>query len=287
MIEAYAFIAAFSVQVLVMSVLLPAWFIRNVRVQAARLPTERLAQMYPDVDMTHIRECFLTKYRALTTTIAVLGLLLLLWQFSDAWHSDWNESKAQALPTLYFFPAFMLPLLLFARFVARFNKEHKSAEGKRSASLKRRGLFDFISPWTVSGAVLCYFLYAAFVIYIEQHPFPGFAGCVINLGGITLVYAANALALYVTLYGKSHNPFETRAGRLHKIGMAVKGIVYSCIVITLFISLNHSLRLLDLKSWEPFALSIFFAIGAILASMGFAAPLRKTDVDRLGESPVS
>ena len=33
MIEAYAFLAAFTVQILVMSVLIPAWFIRNVRVR--------------------------------------------------------------------------------------------------------------------------------------------------------------------------------------------------------------------------------------------------------------
>ena len=286
MIEVYAFLAMFTVQILAMSVLFPSRLIKYSREQTMGVSEARLAQLYPGVDVAHIRERFLTKYRALTTTFAVLGLLLLFWLFSDAWHADWNENKAEALPTLYFFPAFMLPLLLSTRFVVMFNKEHKLAERKRSASLKRRGLFDFVSPLTVFGAVLCYFLYAAFVIYIEQHPFPGFAGSVINIGAITLVYAANAFALYVTLYGKRCNPFETHAGRLHTIGMAVRGIVYSCIVITVFISLNHSLRLLDLKSWEPFALSIFFAIGAILASMGFAAPLRETDVDR-GESPVS
>ena len=47
-------------------------------------------------------------------------------------------------------------------------------EGKRKAILQRRGLFDFVSPFIVFLAVLSYFLFAAFVIYIRQHPFPGF-----------------------------------------------------------------------------------------------------------------
>ena len=44
MVEAYAFLAAFAVQILVMSVLLPMWFIRYLRAQTARFPAERLAQ---------------------------------------------------------------------------------------------------------------------------------------------------------------------------------------------------------------------------------------------------
>ena len=284
MIEAYAFLAAFTAQIVVMSILLPAWFIRNFRLRATRITAERLAQLYPGVDVAHVRERFLSRYRALTMGIAVLAFLLLGWLFSDLLRADWNESKAEALAIGYFLVAFMLPTLFYGSFVARFSKEHKPAEAKRTAILQRRGLFDFVSHLTVFAAVLSYFLYAAFVFYIDQHPFPGFAGPLINIGGTTLIYAANAFALYITLYGKK-NPFETQAGRLHTIGLAVKGIVYSSIVIVVFNSLNFSLRLLDLKSWEPFALSIFFAIGAVLASMGFAAPLRKADAYDLGSLP--
>ena len=38
MIEAYAFLAAFPVQILAMSVLYPAWFVRRARAQAASIP---------------------------------------------------------------------------------------------------------------------------------------------------------------------------------------------------------------------------------------------------------
>ena len=45
---------------------------------------------------------------------------------------------------------------------------------------------------------------------------------------------------------------------------------YSCIVIVVYLSLNFSLRLLDLQRWEPFALSIFFVVCTLLASMAWS-----------------
>ena len=137
--------------------------------------------------------------------------------------------------------------------------------------------FDFVSPFAVFLAGLSYLLFAAFVIYLRQQPFPGFVGLV-NLAGITLVYAVNAVVVYTMLYGRNWNPFETHAGRLHSIGLTVKSSVYSCIVIVVYLSLNFSLRLWDLRRWEPFALSVFFVVCALIASMGFAAPLRKPEV---------
>ena len=282
MIEAYAFLAAFTVQILTVSVLYPAWFIRYVRTQATRLPPERLAQLYPGVDLGHAQERFLTQYRALTTGIAVHGLLLLGWLFSYMRRPDWDDGPVEVLVTVYFFAAQVMPLFLVVWMGVRFNKEHKRPlpEGKRTALLQRRGLFDFISPFVVFLAVLSYLLFAAFVIHLRHHPFPGFAG-LINLGAVTLVYALNAFVVYMMLYGK-RNPFETHTSRLHMIGLTVKSSVYSCIVVVVYLLLNFSLRMLDLQRWEPFALSIFFVITALLASMGFIAPPRKPPADGLG-----
>src|SRR4051794_19516432 len=125
MIEAYAFLAAFMVQMLVMSVLLPAWFIRYVRVRAANIPAERLAQLYPGVDLGHAQERFLAEYRALNTGVAVLGLLLLGWLFSYMRRPNWDEGRVAVLVTVYFLAAYSLPLFRFAWAGVRFNKEHK------------------------------------------------------------------------------------------------------------------------------------------------------------------
>ena len=281
MIEVYAFIAAFTVQILVVSVLLPTWFIRNVRVRMARVPADRLALLYPGMDVRPAMDRLLTQFRVLTSGIAMLGLLLLGWLFIDPWREGWNRDVAGLLSTGYFIAAIMLPLLVFGRSMARINKAHKLAEWKRTAILRRRGLLDFVSPFVVFLAALTYFLYVAFLFYIEQHPFPGYAGPFINIIGVTLVYAINAIGVYIVLYGKK-SPLDTHEGRLHAMGLAVKGAVYSSILIVVALSLGHLFRMLELKSWEPFAGSVFYAVIAVLASMGFAAPPRKPQMDPAG-----
>jgi hypothetical protein len=251
-------------------------------VQATRLPVERLAQLYPGVDAGLAQKCFLNQYRALNRVLAVLGLLLLVWLFSYMRRPDWDDGLVELLVTVHFLVAQMVPLGLVVWLGVRFNMKRKRAlpEGKRKAILQRRGLFDFVSPFVVFLAVLSYFLFAAFVIYIRQHPFPGFAG-LINIGIVTLVYASQAIFVYTMLYGRNRNPFETHAGRLHTIGLAVKSSVYSCIVSVAYLSLSFSLGLLDLQRWEPFALSVFLSICALLASLCVMAPLRQPGMDEL------
>jgi hypothetical protein len=286
--EVYAFFAAFTIQVL-MSVLGPACFVR--RVQATTIP-ERLAQLYPGVDLSLRREHFLTRYRTLHTGIVVLGLLLLGWLFSYMRHPDWDLRPVVALVCGYFLVQTFLPLGLILPRVIRFNKAHPRSsllEGKRTAVLQRRGLFDFVSPFTVFVAVLSYLLFTAFVIYVQQHPFiqqrpfPRSSALVL-IGTITLVYAFNAFVLYGVLYRKKPNPFETHEGRVHTIGVTVKILVYTSIAGVVFMSLTLIIGLLHWQRWMPFALSVFFVITGLVSLMGMTKPPRQPGADGLGSS---
>lgn len=282
MIEAYAFFAVFTMQILAMSVLYPAWFIGYLRRQAMSIPAERLAQLYPGVDLGLARERFLTRYRALNTGIAVLGLLLLSWLFSYMRRLDWHDGPVQGLVGVYSMVQTLVPFCLVAWHGVRFSRTHRRSllEGKRKAILERRRLFDFVSPFIVVLAALGYFLFVAFVIYIQQSPYPGFPGF-IYISGITLVYALQAFVVYAMLYGKKPNPFETHAARVHTIGLVVKCCVYSCIMCVVYLSLNLTLELLSLQRWEPFALSVFLVITALLSLMGMIAPPRPPETERL------
>jgi len=272
-IEAYAFLAAFPVQILAMSVLYPVWFIKRVREQALGFPPELFAQLFPDVDLHRSVERFTRRYRALNAAIAVLGLLVLGWLFNYMQRADWGVGVVKALVSVYFIVQ-MVPLLLVALLGIRYRKvlAHSMADGKRKAVLQRRGLFDFVSPFVVGLAALMYVLFAAFVIYIEQHPFSGFAGLKSMLG-ITFVYALAGCVAYKYLYGKK-NPLQTHENRVHTIGVTVRVGVYTCIVSVVFVSLVFALRLLELQRWEPFALSVFFVITTLLCSIGLIAPPR-------------
>jgi MFS family permease len=279
MIEAYSFLAAFMVQILVVSVLNPVWVTRYARAKGE-------AQL-PGWDRKS-RERFLSLYRAVNTGIAVLGLVLLGWLFSHMRSPDWDVGPVTHLLAGYVVVQ-ILPFVLLSLIAGRFRKKaltHSLPEVKRTASLQRRGLFDIVSPFTVFLAVLAYVLFAAFVIYIEQHPFPGFTGYRL-LGIVTLVYLWNAFFVYWTLYRRKRWPLETPAYRMQAVGVQVKILFYTSIAFMVFAPLSVTLRLFHLQRWAPFAVSVFIVIITLICSVMFFALRRQAEADRLASIPAS
>jgi hypothetical protein len=140
----------------------------------------------------------------------------------------------------------------------------------------------------VALAVLSYVLFAAFVIYAQQHAseFAGFKtwlGLEL-LGALTLTYALSAFVVYRVLYGKKLNPIETRPEHLRTMSRSVKSSVYSCTACAVFFLLLFALALLDLDRWQPFALSASLVTSAFLSLIGMNAP-REPDADGLGPNP--
>jgi hypothetical protein len=283
--EMYAFFAAFTAQILALSVLYPARLIRTARARITSYPAERFPELYPRGSSGFDRT--LMRYRALNTGIAVLGLLLLGGLFGYMQRPDWDDGPVETLVSMYF-AAQALPLVLAAGVAVRFNKVLRRSlpEEKRKALLQRRGLFDFVSPPVVFLAVLSYFLFVAFVIYIERNPFPGFAGASVNIGLVTLLYALMAFCVYAALYGRKSSPLQSHADRMHMIGLVVKVCVYSCIVNVVFLSLNFTLVLLDLQRWEPFALSVSLLSSVLLCFMALETSSRQPGADGLGSGAV-
>lgn len=279
MIEAYAFLAAFTLQILVVSVLHPAWLTRYARAKAeVQLPG------WEDKS----RERFLTLYRAVNAGIAVLGLALLGWLFSHMPRPDWDVGPVTHMLAGYVVVQ-MSPFVLVSLIGAWAKRKaltRSPPEVKRTASLQRRGLFDFVSPLTVFFAVVGYFLFAAFVIHIRQHPFPGFPGYRL-LRIVTLVYALNAFLAYWLLYRRKRWPLETSAYRMYAVGVQVKIVLYTSIAIVVFLSLNVTLQLLDMQRWLPLAMSVYFVTIMLFTSMMLFALRRQAEADRLGPSPAS
>ena len=287
MIEAYAFLAAFAVQIFAASVLSPARVIKYVRGYARDFGSERFAQLYPGVDCSKSVERFVTRYRAVNIVIAVLGLLLLGWLFTLIRNPDWTSEVSKSA-LLYFFLQ-MSPMVLFGLYtVIRHYKVlmQPSQEVKRKAILQRRGLFDFVSPSLFIVAALSYFLFVVFAIYLDLYVYHNMSlskPCLIAIGTVTLAYAWNAFIIYKYLYGKK-NPLVTHEGRVHQIGGVVRLSVYSSIALTWWYSIFGTLGQPGLQEWRPFALCVFFVISTLLGLMGVTAPPRKKEVDGLGGS---
>jgi hypothetical protein len=282
MIETYAFLTMFAIQILAGSVVCPRLFIRRVRADTKAFPDERFRELFPGKDKLASTERFVRRYRAQNTAIAVFGLILLGWLFYYLRRPGWNEPTVVLLITIELL-AQMVPHFLISRMAAKYNKQllAASADGKRTAVLQRRGLLDFVSPLSILLAVLSYVFLAALVIYIRMHPFPGFGG-LINLGVVTLSYAVMAIVAYRIIYGRKRNPMLRHADRLFAIGVAVKTFIYTCIGLTVFTSVVLTLGLLHLRSWNLFAVGVFYVLAVLTPNIVTAIVRRQPKVELPG-----
>ena len=288
MIEVYLFLAVFPVQILGMSVLYPVRLARLIRTGLANIPGERLAELYPGVDVSRAHERFLASYRTANGVIIVLGLLLLGWFMGYMQRSDWDEGTVGGMLTVYSVLQF-LPIILMTWFTTRFNKVHRRplTERKRKATLQRRGPLDFVSPLTIVLATLSFFLFAAFNFYVAQDPFPGYAGPFVNIGIVALTYVLAASVMFWMLYARKIDPLQSHAARMRMIGVVMNCYAWMCILIPIFLSLSFARKLLDLETWGPFAGSVSFLILALLLlSRGLVAPQHQPDADGFGSSSV-
>jgi hypothetical protein len=289
MIEAYAFLAAFVAQILAASVLYPSRLIKYVRGWSRDFSSERFAQLYPGVDYIRWVERFVTGYRVANFVIVVLGLLLLGWFFALIQHPGWTD-RVTGKAVLYFVVQ-MSPLALTALYaVVRYHKIllQPSQETKRKAILQRRGLFDFVAPSVVYFAVLSYFLFVAYAIWLDLYVYDNAIlsrHCYVSIVSVTLVYALNAFVIYKYLYGRK-NPLVTHEGRVHTIGVTVRGGVYCSLATAWFISIFGTLGQPGLQEWRPFALIAFFVVSILLVLSSVTAPPRKPEAGGLGESPI-
>ena len=272
MIEVYLFYAMFLAQILVFSVLYPTTMIRAVHAAVARYPIERSPLGDEQAKMWLDR--WLTLYRHFNTGIALVGLLLLALLFRYMQRPVWDDGDVGLLLTAYFLLQFV-PTAFFWWQLAKGNRQLKELlRGvRRTASLHRRWLFDFISPSVVGLTALSFLLHAALAFYIDRQPFPHYAGALVNVAISTLMCAATAFGVYRIVYGKKSSPLLTHEDHLWEIEVTVKILVYGCLISMLALTLILVLGKLDLPSVKPLAQStIHVVIGALLCGVGRLTP---------------
>lgn len=250
MTEMYAFIVAFSAQVFVVSVLGPRTLATPLRNQIAAFIDARR----PAIDAAALASLDrkLQLFRTLSWTIALLGVLLLLGMIRYMQRPDWTDGPLEAVVPAYWLLQ-VIPHFLALVVVGRFHGALKRSlpPEKRTALLQPRGLFDFVPRALLVLAALVYASFIGLLVYIERHPFPGFAGIFINAMGATLIYAMMALAIYLTLRRMGSSPLQRREERMRSVGLAVRVCVFMCILTVAGLALNMTLILMDEQRWEP------------------------------------
>src|SRR5688572_3675905 len=284
MIESYALVVVFTLQVLAFSVLHPTLLMRYTRMKAAEYPPERFPQLYTGVFRS--TERFVSIYRALNTVVAVVGVALLAWFFVYMQRPDWKWPTVFICTVGYFIFQF-LPLAVLVvvgiRQITAFRSLPK--EPTRKAVLERRGLFDFVSPVVVLLAALVGVSFFAFMIHAIHFRAPAFEASTgyFILGVVTLSYVFSGIWMYKTLYGRKLNPFESHSDRMHTIGLGVRGTFYTGIAADVYLPILFTLDMAGFETWMPVAQSAFFAVFASLLCVPLVGLLRKPEQHTVSE----
>jgi hypothetical protein len=257
-----------------------------MRTALANIPAERLAEVYPGVDVGQAHERFLRRYRAANAVVIVLGLALLGWFIDYMQRPGWDDGRVGGMLTAYFLLQ-NLPIAMTAWFTTRFDKLHKRSpqDAKRKAVLQRRGLFDFVSPYMVVLGFLSYFLFVAFNFYVAQDPFPGYAGPFVNITIVTLVFVVGGFAMYWLLYGREADPLQTHADRMGMFRVIANTYAWMCILIPTFLTVHFARKLMDLESWNPFAGTVSFLIISLLSIRSVIGRPRQPESGGLRSNP--
>ncbi len=239
-------------QALVASYFLPRVLLRRVRYVVNHYPPSEYVRLYPVSKEKMERAQRL--YSLANHVILLIGIALVLYGFYSPSKEILHWDSQTVL--MFYFLLQNTPWLIVANNpgFTFFNLARKYDDsGVRSAELKRRRLFDFVSPAIIWVALAIYCFFVLLVIAVPQLWGAGYW----NILFATLIIGFFATMIAVHLYGKKRDPFQSSEDRTREIRGNIQMSVYGCIAAMLFMIINVSLQPLG-YGLQDIATSLYF-----------------------------
>lgn len=257
----------FASQAIVVSLLFPWILLRRMDRVIETYPPSRFPRLHP-VPVETIRRSQ-RRYRAANATIAAVGLVLVSVGFYSPAQEmlGWDSQSVIGL----FFVLQMAPwsLIGFDPGFSLFNGRRAHARRTRTAELRPRRLFDFVSPAFVALAAVVYLAFVTFVLFAPHLWGAGHW----NILFVTLLNLVLAASIVYTLHEKRKDHFQAHEDRMRRIGRAVRLIVFTSIAATVFLALSAGLKTVG-AGLDDIATSLYLQLIA-LASLGVTATERE------------
>ena len=144
----------------------------------------------------------------------------------------------------------------------------KNERSTRSAELRPRHLFDFVSPILVGAAVFIYVALMLFILFMSQNEL--YVGNAANTKMISITVSNLLLAgiIYINIYGKKLNPHRSNKDRLNQIEIVVKQVVLISIAGTGYIGFDTVVDYLSLSELIPIFQCLFLQLLAVISLWG-------------------
>lgn len=267
--EAILFCLVFTVQVLSISWLYARRVLSRERYVLQAFPPSTHPKLYPQP--TEYYERRLRAFARLNGALVIAGGAIVLGLLA-ALVGDWgaalvSPSGRQRWDTFIVVPFFLLQA--FASVSLEVSKlDHHRALAKappprvRTTELRRRQLFDFVSPALLVAAVLTNLGFVAFVLYYQRFGFAWFtaAGNIAAVAGMVVLFST---LVALALRAPKPDPYQTYRDRHHAIRLLVRQALAACIALPVLVTANLMLKLVEPDLLEPVVASVFCQAAAL------------------------
>jgi hypothetical protein len=270
------FYIAFLSQIFLMSYHFPNKLLARMRHVLATYPPETYPKLYPapveNYKMAHL--AFKYACRFILALGLVIFLALMFWVDHSTFADDGFISEAwpAAYGMIQFLPFMALEFSEFSHFK---QMRMVNTASRRSAELRRRALFDLVSPALLGTALL---LYAGSILFdLYAHDFDVSWGHDTAQRAIvmTATFALLAVIGAWNLYGRKQDPHQSAEDRNQRISVNLKSLLYVSMALSVFIGLSAADDIYNLDHVDALIMSIYFQACALL-SLGYVLRNTKT-----------
>lgn len=266
------FYFVFLSQIFLLSIYYPGKIHRRVTYILEQFPASEYPKLYPsnyDQEKANGSINKLHLFTWINYAIALVGLAILAMMMKSGYRPA-PEGGDEIFVMFYFFlqsfPLFYVELKEYKYHKAF--RENYTAK-KRTAELKPRRLFDFVSPIRLGTAVILFV--AMMVLYISSRDFSTQPNVEIyvTIIGMTFMQIMFAAIVASHLYGKKINPYMSHEDQLTQISVIANIMLFASIGASVFMTITHLVDEYSLEVIDPVLSSVYFQF-CVVFSIGFA-----------------
>jgi len=255
--DTYLLYMVFLGQIFVLSFYFPRKILGLINKSMQQHPRDVYPKLYPIEEK--VIKAKLNVFNVFNTLVISVGLAILAASIINS--SDdlagWDDQAV----LLCFLMLQYLPMLYLGVQSFSYLKlmREKSSNEHRIADFQPRRLLDFVSKQLITTAIFSYLLCVLTVFYFVQNPFDGFAGLV-NILGVSAIYAGLGFGIYQKLYGKKHNPLQTSEDRSIETTLVIKLLVLTAICSSIYFAISLVLASMNMRDLGNIIYSIYLQV---------------------------
>lgn len=277
MIEITFTYAALIGQLYLLSYYYPQQFVKRMTYVTSNYPASKYPKLYPSENGEEKAKKELIKFQFVTRLILFVGIALL---GAISFTGLSLENSASAIFVVAFALIQTAPFIWIEVSELKHCKamREKNVTHKRSADLKPRRYFDYISPIKFVIAAILLFAYLSFNLYRNNFDLSLDGAGFITLMAMIIMHVYFAIIVYWIMRGKKINPHMSAADRDRHISGTINTTLNISMLASIFLFVYGLIQHYDLDRYEAMAMSIYFQLCIYL---GIGTMLKANKIEEL------